>query len=139
MSTMRRPLIIIAALAIAGLAFSFTRIDSSGVGSVDRKVVESVQPAPGDLVPRQSVIEVDLETGYRAELWILANPASGTWLRIPESELSYVEGTGVYRWVPGPGKVVEEWTSGEHTIRVVWDTLTGLPDVGEYEWTFRTY
>mgnify|MGYP001816440627 FL=1 len=136
---MRRPLIIIAALAIAGLAFSFTRIDSSGVGSVDRKVVESVQPAPGDLVPRQSVIEVDLETGYEAELWILTNPASGTWLRIPENELSFVEGTGVYTWVPGPGKVVEEWTSGEHTIRVVWDTLTGLPDVGEYEWTFRTY
>ena len=85
------------------------------------------------------MIEVDLETGYRAELWIHTNPTSGTWLRIPENELSYVEGTGVYTWVPGPSKVVEQWTSGEHAIRVVWDTLTGLPDVGEYEWTFRTY
>jgi len=134
-----KPLVIVGGLAIVGLAISFGLIDSTDVDSVDRNAVESVQPAAGDLVPRQSVIEVDLETGYQAELWILTNPSSETWLRIPDSELSFVEGTGVYTWVPGPGKVVEEWAAGEHTIRVVWDTITGLPDVGEYEWTFRTY
>jgi hypothetical protein len=132
-------LVAVAVVAVVGLAISYGTVDSSPGGAVVPSVVESVQPAPGDLVPRQSVIEVDLQSGYRAELWIQTNPAAGTWLRIPESELVFVEGTGVLTWSPGPGKAVEEWEAGEHTLRVVWDTLTGLPDVGEYEWSFRSF
>ena len=39
---------------------------------------------------------------------------------------------------PGPNNpIVNEWTPGEHTVKVVWDTIDGLADPGEYEWTFR--
>ena len=132
-------MVAVAVVAVAVLAISYGKVDSSPGGSQAPAVIESVQPAPGDLAPRQSVIEVDLQSGYRAELWIQTNPATGTWLRIPESELVFVEGTGVLTWSPGPGRVVEEWAAGEHTLRVIWDTLTGLPDVGEYEWSFRSF
>ncbi len=132
-------LLITAALVVAALAISYGRVDPDSVETNADGVVENVEPAPGDLVPRQSMIEVDLRSGYRAELWVLVNPSAGTWQRIPDSELSFIEGTGVYTWAPGAGRIVEEWTSGEHTLRIVWDTVTGLPDVGEYEWTFRTY
>lgn len=132
-------LVALAVVAVVGLAVSYGNVDSTPGDSLVPSVIESVQPAPGDLVPRQSIIEVDLQSGYHAELWIQTNPTAGTWQRIPESELVFVEGTGVYTWSPGPGRVVEEWQAGEHTLRVVWDTLTGLPDVGEYEWSFRSF
>ena len=126
-------------MVVAALAVSYGRVDSAPPEQSASPVVESVEPAPGALVPRQSTIEVDLAVGYGAELWVLTNPSSGTWQRIPESELSFVEGTGVYTWSTGEGRIIEEWGPGEHTIRIVWDTLTGLPDVGTYEWSFRTY
>lgn len=128
-----------AVVLVVVVAISYGRVDPDPGVAARPEVVESVQPGPGDLAPRQSVIEIDLKTGYSAELWILVNPAAGTWQRVPESEVTFIEGTGVLSWVPGPGRVVEEWPPGEHTIRVVWDTVTGLPDVGEYEWTFRTF
>jgi len=131
--------LVVAVLALVALAVSYGRLDSSPEVPSVPEVVESVEPAPGALVPRQSVIRVDLQSGYRAELWVLVNPTAGTWQRIPEAELTFVEGTGVYSWTPGVGQTVEEWPSGEHTLRVVWDTLAGLPDVGEYQWTFRSY
>jgi hypothetical protein len=129
----------VAVLVVVAVAVSYGSADRSPSESGAPAVVENVEPSPGDMVPRQSLIEVDLKTGYRAELWVLSNPAAGTWLRVPDSELSFIEGTGVYTWTPGPGRAVEEWPPGEHTLRVVWDTVTGLPDVGEYEWSFRTY
>ena len=132
-------LLFVAALVVVTLAVSYAGVDSTPPESANRAPVESVEPAPGDLVPRQSVIEIDLEAGYRAELWVLMNASAGTWQRVPDSEVTFVEGTGVHTWVPGPGRVIEEWASGDHTLRVVWDTITGLPDIGEYEWTFRTY
>ncbi len=102
-------------------------------------VIESVRPGPGDLVPRQSSVEIDLKAGYGAELWVRLNPESGTWQRVPSGEVTFIEGNGTLNWVPGSGRLLEEWPGGEHGLRVVWDTLTGLPDVGEYEWSFRTY
>jgi hypothetical protein len=50
----------------------------------------------------------------------------------------FVEGTGVYRWAPSPANpTITEWSPGQHTVRVVWDKVSGFPDPGEYEWTFR--
>ncbi len=91
--------------------------------------VESVAPEPGHLVPPQTSIEIDLEVGYVAEIYV------DNWL---VSDATYVEGTGVYRWTPSPtNPTINEWTSGEHTIRVVYDTVNGLPDPGDFSWTFR--
>ena len=86
-----RILLFVAALVVATLAVSYAGLDSSPPGSADRGPVESVEPAPGDLVPRQTVIEVDLETGYRAELWVLMNASARTWQRIPDSEMTFVD------------------------------------------------
>ena len=50
----------------------------------------------------------------------------------------FVEGTGIYRWAPSPqNPTITEWSPGEHTVRVAWDKVSGFPDPGEYEWSFR--
>jgi hypothetical protein len=91
--------------------------------------IESISPQPGDLVPPQAQVEVDLPVGYRADIYV------DGWLVL---DAVFVEGTGVYRWEPSPANpTITEWTPGEHTIQVVWDTVRGLPDPGEFEWSFR--
>ena len=90
--------------------------------------LEAISPLPGSLVPLQASIEVDLEVGYEAIIWVDGWPV----------EAQFVQATGVYTWSPGPNSpVITEWTPGEHTVRVEWDTYAGLPDPGSYEWSFR--
>ena len=94
--------------------------------------LENIYPLPYDQVPQQVSLEIDLPVGYQLTL-IVDNYI------IPQSEIQYVEATGVYIWRPGPNKTFETWNPGKHTVRFSWDTITGLPDFGEYEWEFTTY
>jgi hypothetical protein len=91
--------------------------------------IESISPLPGDQVPLQTVVEIDLEVGYVADISI------DGW---PVADASFVEATGVYTWAPSPSNpTVPEWTPGEHTVSITWNTYTGLPDTGSFEWSFR--
>jgi hypothetical protein len=94
--------------------------------------LENIYPLPYDQVPQQASLEIDLPVGYQLTL-IVDNYI------IPQSEIQYVEATGVYIWRPGPNKTFETWNPGKHTVRISWDTITGLPDFGEYKWEFTTY
>lgn len=91
--------------------------------------IESVSPPPGASVIRQAVVEVDLEVGYEATITVDGQ-------RIPDPD--FVPGTGVYSWSPQPDSaVMTEWAPGEHVVRVEWMRVTGTPDFGDFEWTFR--
>lgn len=93
--------------------------------------LEAVFPEPGDTVVRQTVVEIDLPVGYSLELYVDGAP-------VPDEEIGVTPSTGRYVWQPGPGRSLEVWPPGEHTIRVVWDrTEGGRPDPGEYTWVFR--
>ena len=93
--------------------------------------LERISPQPYDAVPMQSSIEVDLEVGYAARIYVDGYP-------IPRSELSFSDGVGIYRWRPSDRSLLmDRWPVGEHTISVVWEKTYGLPDVGEFSWTFR--
>jgi aspartyl-tRNA synthetase len=95
-------------------------------------VIESLSPMPRAQVPQQTILEIDLPIGYEIELFIDD-------YRISSNEIEHIEGTGVYRWKPGPGKSFESWTPGEHVVKIYWDTSIGLPDIGEFVWEFSTY
>ena len=91
--------------------------------------IEAVSPSPGARVLPQAVLEIDLEVGYEAEIVV------DGW---PISDATFVAGTGVYRWSPGPNHpTINEWTPGDHTVSITWNTYTGLPDTGSFEWSFR--
>ena len=94
--------------------------------------LENIYPLPYDQVPQQASLEIDLPVGYRLVV-IVDNYI------IPESEIQYVDATGLYIWKPGVNKTFETWSPGKHVIRITWDTITGLPDYGEYSWEFTTY
>jgi hypothetical protein len=93
--------------------------------------IESLTPHPNDSALTQAILEVDLMAGYRAQIYVNG-------FLIPENEVVFVEPTGVHRWQPTPSSLVmHAWTPGTHAIRIVWDSLSGLPSPGEFEWTFR--
>ncbi len=94
--------------------------------------IENIYPLPYDQVPQQVSLEIDFPVGYELTL-IVDNYI------IPKGEIQYVEATGVYIWKPGPNKAFETWGPGKHNVRIIWDTITGLPDYGEFEWEFTTY
>lgn len=90
--------------------------------------IEAVSPSPNDIVIRQALLEVDLEVGYEADIYVDGFLVDAV----------FTEPTGVYRWQPTPtSPVITEWTPGDHTVRVEWRRITGTPDVGEFEWSFR--
>ncbi len=67
--------------------------------------------------------------GYEAEIFV------DGW---PVADADFVEATGVYTWSPSESSpTIQEWSPGEHTVRVVFNTYTGLPDTGTFEWSFR--
>ena len=94
-------------------------------------VVESLGPGPGDSVLSQAILEVDLQPGFLAQIFIDGFP-------VPASEVAFIEATGVHRWQPAPTSLVfDRWSPGEHAVRIVWDRVAGLPEPGEFSWTFR--
>ena len=75
--------------------------------------LENIYPLPYDQVPQQASLEIDLPVGYQLTL-IVDNYI------IPQSEIQYVEATGVYIWRPGPNKTFETWNPGKHNVRISW-------------------
>ncbi len=116
------------ALAAVALGVAFGR---SGDPQPLPYPIETITPTPNATVLRQSYVEVDLDSGYRGDLYING-------FLVPPSELIYIEATGVHRWQPGPTSVImTEWVPGEQKAMIAWDTVTGLPSPGEFVWTFR--
>lgn len=119
----------LALVAIAAIAFAVV-FSPEGEAVELPGPVEAVSPAPGDLVVGGATLEIDLEVGYVADIFV------DGW---PIADATFVEATGVYRWSPSPQHpTITEWTPGEHLVRIVWNTYTGLPDAGSFEWGFRT-
>jgi hypothetical protein len=94
--------------------------------------LEAVFPLPGDVVVRQTAVEVDLPVGYD----VVSLEVDGS--AVPEGEIAVRVATGEFSWQPSPGASMQEWSAGEHTVRVRWErTSAGTPDPGEYLWSFR--
>lgn len=114
---------------------------NSGLDDASQRpdTLESLEPAPGSLVPPQAIVVVDVPNEYRIELFIEVFTADGAqWVRIPDSEINAtLAATGQYSWGPDPSHFVQEWIPGNQRMRVRWDTISGVPDPGEYVWSFR--
>jgi len=120
----------LALVVVIGIALAFGSPEGDDIGLPAQ--IEAISPVPRETVLRQARIEVDMPIGYAVEIWIDG-------FRVPEQEIFFVEGTGVYSWGPGIDRIFLEWDRGEHTVVVKWQSVTGVPDVGEYEWTFRVF
>jgi hypothetical protein len=130
--TYRICILLLTALLFLVIAWGVSFYQDNDEELILPNALENIYPLPNDQVPQQASLEIDLPVAYRLVL-IVDNYI------IPESEIQYVDATGLYIWKPGPNKTFETWKPGKHYVRITWDTVTGLPDYGEYSWEFSTY
>lgn len=117
-------------LALAAVAIGAVVLAPSGREATPPEVVESYSPADGSTVLRQIGVAIDLPVNYSIDLVVDGVP-------IPDEEIDVTVETGRFAWRPGPTTIIPEWTPGIHTVWVRWDRTTGLPDPGEWIWSFR--
>ena len=126
----RITLISLTAALILLLTVAVVTYPSGGPDSLPEPL-ESVTPGPNSIVIAQTEVVIEIALGYEVGLVVDGIP-------IPPDEIYAVPATGTCRWRPGPGRVIEVFTPGEHTIEVSWDRPTDdRPDPGAYAWTFR--
>lgn len=118
------------ALALAALVGATWALSGDGEPLELPGPVELVAPAPGATVLRQASIVVDMVAGYEVQISVDGVPLS-------LDEINISPALARYEWEPGPGKSLEAWTPGRHEVSISWNTATGLPDLGSFEWSFR--
>lgn len=121
--------------AILGVLFAAVVAGSiflipSGEGDGLPDAVESFSPGEGDLAIQPVRVVLDLLPGYEATFVIDGLP-------IPPDQIDAIPETGRYQFDPGPGKVIERWTPGDHTVVATYVGGANDTDVGTVVWTFR--
>lgn len=92
--------------------------------------VERYSPREGDIAINPIKVVIDLKPNYTARFVIDGTP-------IPEEDTDSIVEIGLHQFEPGPGKIIERWTPGEHTVVATWIGGTGGIDAGTLVWTFR--
>lgn len=120
---------------LLGLAFAAIIAGSllfipSGDPEVLPDAVENYAPRDGDLVTNPIKVVIDLKPNYAATFVIDG-------VTIPEDQVDSIIETGRHQFTPGPGKVIERWTPGEHTVVASWMGGPADIDTGTLVWVFR--
>ncbi|MDK1009480.1 MAG: hypothetical protein QGM46_00460 [Actinomycetota bacterium] len=92
--------------------------------------VERYAPRDGDIVINPISVMIDVAPNYQVRFVIDGTP-------IPESQVDSIVEIGRYEFAPGPGKVIERWTPGNHTVVATWSGGIAGTDVETLVWTFR--
>jgi hypothetical protein len=100
--------------------------------------IERISPVDGAQVPRQYPVVIDLAATYEMQLSV-RRADSGIWEPVPPRELTHVASTGVYTWTPQADGFFGDLGSGDHRLRVSYQSVGTSLDAGTYEWSFRTY
>ena len=117
-------------LALAAVAIGAIVFAPSGQPAEPPSIVEGYSPASEATVLRQTEIQIDLPVNYSITLVIDG-------IAIPVDEVRTTPETGRFEWRPGDESIIPEFNPGIHTVWVRWDTVRGLPDPGEWTWSFR--
>jgi hypothetical protein len=128
--TKYRVTLLLLAVAFIVVVVAAVLFAPSGAGDGLPDEVQTVSPADGELVLRQARVVLHLQPGYRASL-VIDDAA------VPEDEVIFTVETGLHVFEPGPGKTIEEWAPGFHIVEATWERVSGLPDQGSMQWSFR--
>ena len=92
--------------------------------------VERYSPQEGDIAINPVKVIIDLKPNYDARFVIDG-------ISIPVDEMDSIIETGRHQYEPGPDKVIERWSPGDHTVVATWIGGQNNTDVGTLVWAFR--
>jgi hypothetical protein len=126
--------LVLTVVVILGVVYG----NPDGIANTLPDAIERISPVDGAQVPRQFPIVIDLAATYEMQLSV-RRADSGIWEPVPPSELKHVVGTGVYTWTPDADSFFGDLGSGDHRLRVSYQSIGASLNAGTYEWSFRTY
>ena len=118
------------AVALIGIIGASILFIPSGDPETLPDAVERYSPGDGDMVTQPVKVILDLKARYEATFTIDG-------IAIPPDQVDSIFETGRYQFEPGPGKVIERWTPGDHTVVASYVGGQNQIDVGTVVWTFR--
>jgi len=125
-------------LVLAGLGLTLVLVAAAGLLLIPDgrsqalpAPLEAIEPGRDDTVGAGAQIRVNIAAGYTLTLYLDG-------VRIPEGETTWIPTTGELGWGPGEGKLLERFSPGNHRLRVAWERTRGVPDPGEFSWSFRS-
>jgi hypothetical protein len=126
---------LVAVVLVAVLNLAVIALDESDTapgGHTLPSAIDSVTPAPGELVRLQDTIGADLRDDLTGVLVL-----DGA--EIPEDQLERVVPLAQVTFRPGPQQDLEKLEAGEHTLVVLyWPQGKARPaHPGSYSWSFR--
>lgn len=123
------------ALLVAVVALSVAFWPEGEPTEIPESVVR-LSPGPGDQVPRQVPLLVDLEPGHTVRIFL---PGDDGWVEVGPREIDDgLAVDGIYTWTPGVAQTLSQW-GPDQRVRILVESTTGVLTVEEFEWSFRTY
>jgi hypothetical protein len=133
-------------LIVYGFATARTGRDAQGLPDE----IESISPAKGDQVLRQSAIEVDLIPGYRGVLIIdgeelpvvdlegSATAGPGETINADITATKFEPGNNTLTYQPQKGAPIAQFATGPHEVKVVyWKIDEGRQAARSFTWQFE--
>ena len=139
--TYARRLIIVAALAVAGVllvwVYNNAQVGSDATSNALPAGVERLIPESGSDVLTQSLVGVDLANGYDADLEINGVRISNTAANPDDDGLRKNLTVGTVEYLPGEGRRVEALEQGKNcVIANVWRQADGRSTSKPVSWCF---
>ena len=92
--------------------------------------VERYSPGDGDITVNPVKVMIDLKPNYAAQFVVDG-------ISIPQIDMDSILETGRHQFVPGPGKIIERWIPGNHTVVAPWTGGANNVESGTLIWTFQ--
>ncbi len=124
-------------VAVAAIVFGVTRGRTGPEVTVTDAAVELQVPRPGELALRQAQVGVDLVAGYAGALVIDGVEIPPDQYTVADPGNLETNPLGQFFFQPGPGKEIEEFAPGDHTITAeLWPVAEGRDRSRRVTWTF---
>jgi hypothetical protein len=136
----RVAIVVIALLVVVNLVVVLLQNSDTSLGGSNPlpATVQSVTPEPGSIAGPIDTITADLDNSLTGVLLVKQN---GSYVEIPEDQLSRVVELGQVSFRPGPGKEITRFPPGETDVSVLYWSKTragGRPQhPNSYSWSFQ--
>jgi hypothetical protein len=131
-------IVVVVLVAVANLGFVlFHEADTSRNGQTYPNAIDSLSPAPGEIIGPQATITVDLRDDLSGVL--LLGRGDAALQEVPEDQTDRVIPLGQLSFRPGPGKDITQFAPGNYNAVVLyWPQGKDRPaQPGSYPWSFR--
>jgi hypothetical protein len=132
--TARRVVVsLLLAAAVFGVVWAFTMHEETEPIRLTHVAVKVVSPAPGEQVPRQATVFVELKPGYTLNALQVQGRAIGG------DDLEHIAGLNRWSFTPGDGMSIEELDEGRNCAVAEFHRNDASSKADTFTWCFSLH